>query len=106
MKPATTATVPVRKRPKARAIARFTLYALAGVFVAWLGFVASRPFLMAQQMGAQNDILERRAMLYERQIKMYERDLKAWDTPEGVEWIARRYGWVKKGEQRLRIVPH
>lgn len=77
-----------------------------GIIVTWMGIIAARPFLMAQQMRRDNDKMAEKVLSYQHQIQGYERDLKAWDTPEGFEWIARRYGFVKQGEQRLRIVPH
>lgn len=89
-----------------RLIARLVLLFCVGIIVTWMGIIAAHPFLMAQQMRRENDKVETRVLSYKHQIQGYERDLQAWDTPTGFEQIARRYGFVKQGEQRLRIVPH
>lgn len=90
---------------KQRALFRIALFASVGIVVTWLGFITAKPFLMAQQMRRENDKTEARGLVDKKQIQRYEHDLAIWETDAGYELIARRYGYIKRGEQRLHIPP-
>ena len=64
---------------------------------------AAHPFVIAAKMRANNDNLERQLHQIEIQNQNDERELRALNTPEGVEVIARKHGFVFKGERKLRV---
>lgn len=69
----------------------------------WLGAQATHPFALAGQWRDENDRIERQMLRYRLENQRQEKELKALETPEGIEREARKYGFVRPQEQKLRI---
>jgi cell division protein FtsB len=69
----------------------------------WQGAVAARPFVFASEMRAQNDRLYKQVLQYKLQNQRTERSIRMLERPQGIEREARKLGYVKPNEQRLRI---
>jgi type III secretory pathway component EscR len=82
------------------------LFLLSCLIISAVLFGLSRPYVQAQKMRRENDRLEVAVNQQAIRLAGYRNGLKMWSTPEGVEFTSRRYGWIKPGEQRLRIIPH
>lgn len=101
-------TTPKRKKQARRKLPIFhgLLFVLACMLVSGVLFGLSRPYVQAQKIRHENDKFEVSVNRQKMELAKYQNDLRLWNTPEGIELIARRYGWIKPGEQRLRIIPH
>lgn len=93
-------------RRRARSRTRFVV-SVGGLFAclgcALFGILAARPFLLAQQLRTQNDAIEREMLTYRLQNQRMERTVKALTTEAGVEREARKLGYVRPNELRLRV---
>ena len=79
------------------------LSVVACLLFSFVGMKAAHPFVLAAKMRENNDNLERQLHKIEIQNQNDERDLRALSTPEGVELIARKHGFVFKNERKLRV---
>jgi cell division protein FtsB len=79
------------------------LSVLVCVGCGWLGVKAAYPFVMAARWRTANDDLERQLKRYRISNQHAEREIKMLETPEGIIRAARRLGYVRQGERRLRI---
>ena len=77
--------------------------AIACLAAVWVGAVVRRPFLLADNLEAENVVLEKRALTLQIENQSQKKELAALLTPQGKEREARRLGFVKKGEVPLFI---
>ncbi len=105
--------MPQKNTPKQKKQMRYKIPILHGVlfvfacfFIMGILFGLSRPYVQAQKLRRENDKFEVSVNRQKMDLAKYQNDLRLWNTPEGMELISRRYGWIKPGEQRLRIIPH
>jgi len=70
---------------------------------AWQGMLAARPFLLAAHLRDANDDLERQILIYRLQNQRARKEIKTLETQQGFEREARKLGWQRPNERRLRI---
>jgi hypothetical protein len=76
---------------------------LVGLACSWLGVEAAHPFLLAANLRARNDELEREMLRYRLQNQRAEKEIRALETDQGIMNSARLRGYVLPGEQKLRV---
>lgn len=69
----------------------------------WLGIQAAYPFVLAERLRSENDVVEREVRIYRLQNQRIAKEVKALETREGIIRAARQRGWVLPGETRLHL---